>query len=710
MRKIKYFSILFFLYYLQVFAQDTLRIEDLQKMEIEDLMEIEITTAGKKPEMLSEIPASVIVITRADIEKYGYKSLIEIFEHIPGLYVNKGYKDDGVGIRGFFAEYNVIYLVNGVNQHEKAPIVPIEAIDKIEIVRGPMSIFYGSGAFLGAINIITNEISNPQQPNFISASGGSFHTFSGFGRFAKKTNDFKIVVNTNFYKTDGLDIPYKDLIEKPENLPLLGIDQNATTKKQLQRNLLYFNSYTQFHKLFFDYTFISDYKEELYFYPSIGNGSPTKKNHNYISMGYHNNFGKKLVAEARIDYWKRIRNFNFNFGNIKGNDSIYFDEEYKESRAIGEIDLHYTPIEKLKITLGIYSKIELEGTDKADIPFYGSYLTNSDLYFLAETDYAFNNAAFTQINYKINDWIKIITGLRVEKMSAFDMHHDIMQGSKKQSSFDTSFAGSDIYYIPRFAAIITPNHNNAIKLLYGESIYFPTIKSIYSDFWSIYTSKVDKKLLKPEKIQTIEINWLSTFLNGKLTSSLSLFKNIFSDLITRRQMHNPETDKYYWLYQNYEKMVCNGLELNIKIYPIHNLQFELSCVFQNSNYEKTDSVKIGYSPEHLGYIKISYRYKNIIAAATCNYVDDMLANWDPRMKNSDGIVTGGREALPVNDYFKINSNIRVEDLPVKNLYFNFNVSNVLNEEIRYVAGPDEFTRRGFISEPRNFTITLGLKF
>lgn len=703
--------ILFFCFSgINIFAQDTLCVEDLQKLEIEDLMEIKIVTAGKKPEMIGKIPASVIVITRADIEKYGYKSLIEILEHIPGLYVNRGYKDDGVGVRGFFAEYNVIYLLNGVNQHEKTPIVPVEAIDKIEIVRGPMSVFYGSGAFLGAINILTNEVPNSQRPDFVSFSGGSFHTYSGFGRFAKKTNDFKVVVNTNIYKTDGLDVQYKDLIENPENLPLLGTDINATTHKQQQRNMLYFNSYTQFHKLFFDYTFISDNKEEIYFYPSVGNGSPTKKNHNYISFGYHNEFGKKLIAEARIDYWKRTRNFNFNFGKIKGNDTIYFDEEYKESRAIGEIIMHFTPIEKLKITMGLYSKIELEGADKADIPFYGSYLTNSDIYFLSETDNAFNNAVFTQINYQINDKIKIVSGLRAEKMSEFDMHHDIMQGTKKQSSFDTTYAGSDIYYIPRFATILTPNHNNAIKLLYGEAIYFPTLKSIYSDFWSVYSSKVEKELLKPEKIQTFEINWLYTCLNGKLTSSLSLFRNIFTDMITRRQIHNSETDKYYWLYQNYEQMVSNGVEFNIKICPIRNLQLEVSSVYQNSNYEKTDTVQVGFSPAHLGYVKLSYRYKKIIAAATCNYVSEMLANWDPRMRNSAGTITGGREALPVKEFFKINSNVRFEDILLKNTFLNFNVSNLLDKEIRYVAGPDEFTRRGFIGEPRSFTITVGLKF
>ena len=66
----------------QLYAQGT---QDLLEMSLEDLLDIEITTAGKQVEKISDIPASVILITRKEIETYGYTSLEEILQNVPGL-------------------------------------------------------------------------------------------------------------------------------------------------------------------------------------------------------------------------------------------------------------------------------------------------------------------------------------------------------------------------------------------------------------------------------------------------------------------------------------------------------------------------------------------------------------------------------------------------------------------------------------------------
>ena len=133
-------------------------------------MNIKISTAGKTLEKIGNIPASIVVITREEIETYGYMTLIEILENIPGLYAINDYSMFGAkfGVRGFWSGVtndNMIILVNNVQQvfdlTSNYPLteitVPVEAIDRIEVVRGPMSVVYGSGAFLGVINIITNE-------------------------------------------------------------------------------------------------------------------------------------------------------------------------------------------------------------------------------------------------------------------------------------------------------------------------------------------------------------------------------------------------------------------------------------------------------------------------------------------------------------------------------------------------------------------------
>ena len=138
--------------------------EFLESLTLEELLSLEITTAGKKKEKISDIPASVVVVTREDIETYGYQSLEEILRNIPGLYFTDDYFTQNFGVRGFWTNdplRNVIILVNDVPQREYVVSsnfleqinIPPEAIDRIEVIRGPMSVMYGTGAFFGAINI-----------------------------------------------------------------------------------------------------------------------------------------------------------------------------------------------------------------------------------------------------------------------------------------------------------------------------------------------------------------------------------------------------------------------------------------------------------------------------------------------------------------------------------------------------------------------------
>lgn len=86
------------------FADET---EDLiGEISLGDLLNLELTTAGKKAEKMSDIPASAVVITREDIKTYGYRSLQEILENVPGIYVTdqRAPDDVSVNVRGFWSK------------------------------------------------------------------------------------------------------------------------------------------------------------------------------------------------------------------------------------------------------------------------------------------------------------------------------------------------------------------------------------------------------------------------------------------------------------------------------------------------------------------------------------------------------------------------------------------------------------------------------
>jgi outer membrane receptor for ferrienterochelin and colicin len=71
-----------------VFAQET---KELFSLTLEELMNVKVVTASKFSEKVSDVPASVVIITRDDIESHGYRNILEVLENIPGVYLHRSY-------------------------------------------------------------------------------------------------------------------------------------------------------------------------------------------------------------------------------------------------------------------------------------------------------------------------------------------------------------------------------------------------------------------------------------------------------------------------------------------------------------------------------------------------------------------------------------------------------------------------------------------
>ncbi|KHA62108.1 ligand-gated channel protein [Vibrio variabilis] len=140
-------------------------------------METVVVTASGYEQSTLEAPASISVIDRAQLETRSYKDLTDAMKDIPGVVVTGGGSRQEISLRGMPSEYTVI-LVDGRKQSgretqvssgggfEQDWLPPLNAIERIEVVRGPMSTLYGSDAIGGVINIITRK-------NFSSWTGSA---------------------------------------------------------------------------------------------------------------------------------------------------------------------------------------------------------------------------------------------------------------------------------------------------------------------------------------------------------------------------------------------------------------------------------------------------------------------------------------------------------------------------------------------------------
>ncbi len=133
-----------------------------------DNIEKIVVTASGYEQNLSQAPASITVIDRSQIENSAYRDITDALKSIPGVSITGGGSRRDISMRGMPAQYTAL-LVDGKKQsgRESQPngsggfeqdwLPPLEAIDRIEVVRGPMSTLYGSDAIGGVINIITRK-------------------------------------------------------------------------------------------------------------------------------------------------------------------------------------------------------------------------------------------------------------------------------------------------------------------------------------------------------------------------------------------------------------------------------------------------------------------------------------------------------------------------------------------------------------------------
>ncbi|GEK73781.1 MULTISPECIES: ligand-gated channel protein [Halomonas] len=142
-------------------AQETARLDDV------------VVTAAGYEQQVQDAPASISVITREELEGRAYRDITDALRNVPGVTVTGGGSSQDISIRGMGAKYTLL-LVDGKRQGsretrpnsdgpgiEQGWMPPLSAIERIEVIRGPMSSLYGSDALGGVINVITRKV--PQE-------------------------------------------------------------------------------------------------------------------------------------------------------------------------------------------------------------------------------------------------------------------------------------------------------------------------------------------------------------------------------------------------------------------------------------------------------------------------------------------------------------------------------------------------------------------
>lgn len=170
---------------------------DLTQKSLEDLMNIEVTSVSKKEQKMSQAAAAVFVISADDIHRSGALRIPDLLRMVPGVEVAQlNGSVWAISARGFNGQESnkLLVMIDGRTVYNPifagvfwdAENVPLDSIERIEIIRGPGAAVWGANAVNGVINIITRAAANTQG-TYIVAGADSLGTTPEMVRYGGRS-------------------------------------------------------------------------------------------------------------------------------------------------------------------------------------------------------------------------------------------------------------------------------------------------------------------------------------------------------------------------------------------------------------------------------------------------------------------------------------------------------------------------------------------
>ncbi len=206
--------------------------QDLSKLlllSLDELSNMEVETVTKTLEKTSLAPATLSLITAEDIARFGYTSVAEALNHVAGFVETDDLLQHNFGVRGINAGLRagsriIKFMLNGQPIQFRSTgqsfigteLIAMDLIERIEVIRGPVSALYGANAFVGVVNIITREGAyfDEQGYQFRAAVGqaesaGNAYEVSATGGGDREHISYSWGLSTGYQDRAGLTLPQR---------------------------------------------------------------------------------------------------------------------------------------------------------------------------------------------------------------------------------------------------------------------------------------------------------------------------------------------------------------------------------------------------------------------------------------------------------------------------------------------------------------------
>jgi iron complex outermembrane receptor protein len=540
---------------------------DLADLSIQELMALkvaEVSTPSRFPQKPADAPASVTVITAEEIKLFGYRTLAEALQSVRGFHVTYDRSYAYVGVRGFSrpSDYNsrILVLVDGHRLNEnifgsvlmgREFVLDVDIIDRIEVVRGPTSSLYGSGAFFGVVNVITKR-SADLAPMEASVEAGSFGARKARVAFAGKAGGVEYVLWGSYFASEGPQRLHFPEFDAPETNGGIAEDLDGEWADNLYLRLAWG-----------DWTLSAAYVWRKKDIPTASWDTffNDPRNHAVDARWYGDLAWRRALSPASE---ARVR---FSFDGYLYTADYPIEPETADTAGLGRDETHGSAIgaEALwtrrwaahTLTLGAETHRHL----RQDQSY--SLVRPRDVLFDSRRDSA-DYGVYAQDQYSIGSNLLLNAGARWD-------HYE-------------SFGGA---FNPRLSLIFHPWQSGALKLLYGTAYRAP---NVYELFYETPGEWLPNPKLKPERIETHETVFEQA-MPGGLAVALCVYRFHLSDLIA-------QADEMPFMFQNRGNATGVGAEIELEWRHRRGVQTRASYARQRAEDDETGS-RLPNSPKNL---------------------------------------------------------------------------------------------------------------
>ncbi len=563
--------------YFQVLVSD-LSSKDMG-LSLRDLTKIKVVTASDTEIEIQRAPSVMTVITAQHIEQMGYRDVGDALQAVAGFYLIHDYMQYNLGIRGISGGMRAMSRIAKVmidgqsvayrpgSENFLGPeLIPLAAIDRIEIIRGPGSALYGANAFLGVINIITKQGDLDSQTNIKTfIEGGEF--MKGFGvsvnsgGIINEKLSYYIASSISDFDRSGLS---------PVNIPGKSFyDQNSYSINDITRPVSFFaklkyQSDRSDFTIDFNHSHLNT-KAEFMDYAVLTN----QNNFSLLNQFCRGKYTRKISPKSKI-------RFAVTLAQGKPTDADRLDSDADQQSwitadvGVKSIDLQ-TKIEyklnsKNTLFLGLdgsfdYQNLQTYLIHKAGsepVPVRGvqmgdTLFMNKGIYFQSVL------YPFQRVQSKVLKLFKLTSGIR------FDFHN---------------IYGNSINY--RIAGVVQVGDRSFLKGAVGTSFKAPSPIQLFSNYIEV-GDVIGNPELKPEKAITYEMAW-GTKMSEHLDININAFYNQVYDKV---ELILPMGEASNIKPGNVAEITSAGLESELRLNLKNSFSF-INISYQRSLEEKEE--------------------------------------------------------------------------------------------------------------------------